>query len=267
MRHHEKTLGFYALEHRLQLYASGVQPMKSLALVFASMLATTPAFAEESTEIQQTRVTSTNTNTSSSTSQAPGQAAPGTVVRRTEIREAEVSESSFQSEALGIKLQLGATDVADIGARGAIGLTFDINFLSRLQASEEGKPYFGLSLGAIYSHLGFPSSDFLGLNGPGGTDQGTHLLELPLNLKVGYTIGDIFRPSIHGGLNAVYLSSSQSFTAVTVSADRWDLSPNLGADLEFGIGKNVALMLRPDWTFLDEDTLFTGTLGLSFPIS
>ena len=37
-----------------------------------------------------------------------------------------------------------------------------------------------------------------------------------------------------------------------------------GGDVEFGLGRKISLLLRPDFTITPGDSFFSGTLGLGF---
>jgi hypothetical protein len=242
-------------------------PQASLAEAVTShtQVTTTPAApADDSDVVSQTQIDEIHAGGT----QAPGVAATEPRVDRTVVTERDMNQGGLRNEAVGIKPQFGVLSLND-ETRGVVGLSLDINVL-RKTGNEHGRPYLGPSFGVLYSHLGFPGSDFFGLNGPAGQDRGTHLLILPLNLKVGYTFSDAIRLAMHGGANVLYSNTSAGTSlgpvSLSVSDSSWSTHPNLGADLELGIGRNVSLLLRPDWTFSD-NTLFTGTLGIAFPIS
>lgn len=188
-----------------------------------------------------------------------------TVTRR---EEREISRGPLKDESFGIKPLVGvvAFDEAATGddtSRGAVGLLFDWNFLSGTHA------FFGPQFGGIYSHLGSPGSNFFGSDG-GAAQTGANLLQLPANLKLGANIGDRFRVALHGGANFVYRSINASMNlgrdADNTLSDNWSVFPNLGGDVEFGLGKSVSLMLRPDWTFTPGDDFFTGSVSLGIPL-
>jgi hypothetical protein len=218
------------------------------------------------TEVKHVRVQTQNPDAPTD-AQSAGTASDEATVERTVVTERQPERGGLRDEVVGIKPQFGVLTVND-ETRGAAGLTVDVNLLRDAQTAP-GRPYFGPSVGAIYSHLGYPGSDFFGLDSPIG-DRGTHLLMLPVNLKAGYTFGNSIRLAAHGGASVMYANTGQSASLgpVTVSADSssWNVDPNVGADVELGLGRHVALQLRPDWTFSD-NTVFTGTLGIAFPIS
>jgi hypothetical protein len=231
--------------------------------------------AQDGTEIQsQTQIERVRVGTSSAPQlepTAPDATAPG--IERTTITERRAPEGGLREEAVGIKPQFGFLTVEDAfgetNTRGVVGMTIDANLLKRAR-TEGGKPFLGPSFGVLYSHLGRPGADFFGNNAPSGTGRGTHLILLPLNLKAGYTFSDAIRLAVHGGMTALYTNtSSEDGVAVGLdpSTDSWSTRGNLGLDVELGIGRNVSLLLRPDWTFGELSTVFSGTLGLGFPIS
>jgi hypothetical protein len=207
--------------------------------------------------------------------QLAGEAAPSDTVERTEITRKDVEPSAFRNEAVGIKPQFGLIALDDLSGDGNTravgGVILEANLLGRAK-TEGGKPYFGPAVGLLYSHLGSPGGDFFGTNSPSGNDRGTHLLILPINAKVGYTFSDVARLSLHGGATALYNNvSRQSAAAVggplSTSDSSWSARPNVGLDLEFGVGRNVGILLRPDWMFLDGRSAFTGTIGLDIPLT
>jgi hypothetical protein len=190
---------------------------------------------------------------------------------QTVISEKKPSEGGLRDEAVGINPQFGILsldNLVDDGQTRAVGgLTVDINVLRRVN-TEGGRPFFGPSTGVLYSHLGTATSNFIGTDGTGGRDDGTHLLLIPFNLKAGYTIGDVFRPSVHAGGTLLYNNRPSVPTGIQATTDSTTtVRVNVGLDFEFGLGKSVALMLRPDWIFAEDNTIFVGTLGLVFPIS
>lgn len=195
---------------------------------------------------------------------------PQTNYEQTIITEKQPSEGGLRDEAVGINPQFGVlsldNSLNESQTRGVAGLIIDINGLRRV-GTESGRPFLGPSLGVLYSHLGTATSDFFGTNSNDGRDNGTHLLLIPFNLKAGYTIRDVFRPSIHGGGTLIYNNLPSLATGIQVSDSSTTFRANVGMDFEFGIGKSVALMLRPDWVFTSDNTIFVGTLGVVFPLS
>ena len=96
---------------------------------------------------------------------------------------------------------------------------------------------------------------------------GSNILLFPVNAKIGYNITDNFRTSIHGGGNVLYRSAANVMNLGASSVNsgsnsNWSMFPNAGVDLEFGMGTNVALLIRPDMTFTPGHDFFTGTVGL-----
>lgn len=183
-------------------------------------------------------------------------------------------KDGLDDQIVGITLQAGMINVEDAGGdsntRGVAGLSVDGNFLAGVP-TRTGKPFFGPSIGVFYSHLGQPGANFFGLNSPGG-DEGADLLFIPLNLKAGYTFSDVVRLSAHGGVSIDYINSARrvgvgGVTVATFRDDDWDTNPNVGADVEIGLGQDVLFLIRPDWTFREAGTAFTGTLGIGFPLS
>jgi hypothetical protein len=92
-----------------------------------------------------------------------------------------------------------------------------------------------------------------------------------MDIKAGYTFKDIFRPSVHAGATLIYntlQASGAPPTGIEVSSTTsTSVHPNIGLDFEFGVGRSVALLIRPDWVFAPNTAIFTSTFGLTFPIS
>ncbi len=181
----------------------------------------------------------------------------------------EVSDKTLKDEIVGVKPQLGALVFKDsLGgdtSRFAGGFTVDMNLMSWID--RDMRDWFvGPSSGLIYSHLGAPDSNFFGTNSSAQSGGGSNFFIVPINLKAGYTFGRDFRASIHGGGNLLYRSVANSLSlgdsSVGTGSDT-TLFPNVGADFEFSLGRNVALMIRPDLTITPGDEFFTGTLALS----
>ncbi len=178
------------------------------------------------------------------------------------------------SEAVGINPLFGilalSRNNASTDTRGVAGLTVDVNLLNKLKPTDTGKPYLGPTFGVLYSHLGTVGGDFFGLNGPSGNNNGTHLLLFPLNIKAGYTFSNVFRPSVHGGATLLYNNTqvaNATPTGVQINNSSLTAHPNVGLDLELGLGQSISLIARPDWTITSSTTIFTASFGLVFIIS
>ncbi len=190
------------MEHRLQ--PRRLMKHVSFALLGVGLLAMqVPAWAEEATT---TETRQTDVQRVQQTTPVPATPVPDTV-QRTTITEKKPNEGGLRNEAVGIKPHVGilslSNSLGNTDSRALAGLMVDVNGLRRLNM-EGGRPYLGPSVGILYSHLGAAGSDFFGLNGAGGNQSGTHLLLIPFNIKAGYTVSDIFRPSIHVGGTLVY---------------------------------------------------------------
>lgn len=185
----------------------------------------------------------------------------------------ETTRGYLNSEVIGMKPQVGVLifkdQLANSSVRAVYGATVDANLAPGFNAGWSNF-FFGPSTGVIYSHLGDPGSNLVGTNSDIAAGAASaNLVVIPANLKVGYNFNERFRLSAHGGGNAVYRSVSSSLflgDSSAVGGSVWRLFPNVGGDIELGIGKHAALMLRPDWTITPGDTFFTGTLAFSIPI-
>jgi len=206
--------------------------------------------------------------------QEPVSGEPGVAEMTTVVAEEEdVTRGALQKEVIGIKPQMGVVAFRDnLGtttSRLAGGFALEGNLAPALN-KDWSSTYIGLSSGLIYSHLGDPTSNFVGANpGVSTGGAGANLIIIPANLKIGRNISDSARLSVHGGGNVVYRSVANSMNLGASSGgtdSTWKLFPNVGADAEFAIGKSAALMFRPDFTLTPGDVLFTGTVAVGIPL-
>ena len=186
----------------------------------------------------------------------------------------DMTRGMLKNEVVGIKPQVGVmvfTDpiVGNNTSRAVYGFTTDVNFAPAI-GSEMSNWFVGPSTGLIFSHLGAPGSNILGTNSNSGFGGSSNFFYIPANLKLGYNFTDAFRLGLHGGGNITYRSVANSlFLGASNSAgtdSTWNIFPNVGADAEFGLGQNVSLMARPDFTITPGNSIFTGTLALGIPL-
>jgi hypothetical protein len=286
------TLILPALACSSKAWADGTSSSNNTSTNSTTITQTQPdTSADDSDVVSQTEIKRVRTNDSNTQGvgqsvgndhQQAGVGAPGVAdssanssndtYERTEITEKRTSPSAFRDEAVGIIPQIGvlsftAPDGTGV-SRGLAGLTVDFNFLGRV-ATHPGKPFFGLTIGALYSHLGQPGGDFFGNNPPAGSifTSDTQFLLIPVDAKLGYTYSDILRFSLHAGANLLYYGSGGAPNPFTTDGSSgMNASPNIGMDLEFGVGRNVGILLRPDWT-LATNTIFVFTIGLTLPMA
>lgn len=178
-------------------------------------------------------------------------------------------DSALKNEAVGLKPQIGVMSFDNVvtgesEVRGAAGATLDFN-MTGLVRDEPSPLFVGLSTGALYSRVGAPGADFFG---SGGVGDAASLILIPANAKIGWNVSDGFRLGVHGGGNVIYRSNASTVAlgTTTGTGSDWSVFPNAGADFEFGIGRNTALILRPDVTFTSGDELLSGTLGFSIAL-
>jgi hypothetical protein len=89
-------------------------------------------------------------------------------------------------------------------------------------------------------------------------------------LKVGYSFTPNFRVSAHGGGNLVYQSivgtvnvnNSTVYAGTSNSRSSWNIFPNVGGDIEFGVAPDISILVRPDVTIASGTSPFTATVGL-----
>ena len=180
-----------------------------------------------------------------------------------EAQAVSLNKGTLKDESIGLKPEVGAflfqDNTANQTARGAIGVGFDANF-SHILSGVAQNTYFGISTGGLWSHLGASGSNFFGYNSPGGTTAGANLFMVPGDVKLGYNVQDNLRISAHGGVNLMYNSQPSSINWGSATSRNWNIMPNVGADIDFGLSKNVVLTLRPDWTFTPGVGIFTGII-------
>jgi hypothetical protein len=151
----------------------------------------------------------------------------------------------------------------DSTTRGAIGLHYDLN-MSNLVSSVSERLYFGPSFGGLYSHIGSSGSNFIASNSSNlDGNGGANLVEIPLEMKLGYNVTDNVRISAHGGGTLLYrsIADSMQIDGSNSSASNWKIYPAVGGDLEMALGGRITLDFRPDVTLTPINTLFTGALG------
>jgi len=185
----------------------------------------------------------------------------------------QVSNGALADEIVGIKPQVGIlayTDQLGNGtSRAAAGISLEMNAVPLVDNTLK-QWYIGPSTGFIYSHLGAASSNLFGTNSDSSLslDTGANMVLIPVDLKVGYAFADNLRVSAHGGGNVFYVSDDNAINTGTtpVGASRWSMYPDVGADLEWGVAKNVSLLLRPDLTFTPGSDIFAGMIGVGIQL-
>ncbi len=187
----------------------------------------------------------------------------------------EVTRGYLANETVGIKPQLGLMVFTDQNgnstSRAMGGFTVDGNIATMIDKNWNNI-FIGPSSGFLFSHLGQTGSNFVGTSADitGMGDPGSNIFLIPANLKLGYNITDNLRVAGHGGGNVTYRSVANSLNlgaSSSLPGSVWRIFPNVGGDLELGLGKHAALMLRPDWTLTPGDSIFTGTIAFNFPIT
>lgn len=191
----------------------------------------------------------------------------GTASGTTTQSESEVSQGLIQNEVFSVKPQLGAMvfdDGTGTTTRGTGGFMLDWNLAETILPDNMSGWYVGPSAGLLYSHMGAPGSNFIGTDSP-TTGVDGNFFAVPVNAKIGYAVTDNFRVGVHGGGNWVYRSAANSVILGDesfASGSTSDIFPNVGADIEFGLGPNTLLSLRPDIILGSQDNIFSGTVGL-----
>jgi hypothetical protein len=177
----------------------------------------------------------------------------------------------LSNEKLGIIPQIGFMSYSDFQgnstSRAAYGATIDFNFP---MFASGGAVSTGFETGIFASHLGAATSNLFGSNAnqsvTSNNSPGANLLLFPVDFKLGYVFNDMMSLGAHGGLNFTYRTignatffGSNSNTTGPV----WRPYPNVGADLQVQLVKNMAFIIRPDVTITPGNDLFTGTIGLN----
>lgn len=214
---------------------------RTITLALTGLLAATAAWAQDDNSANTATTTTTTT---------------------------EVTHGYLRDETVGLKPEVGLMAYTDAfgnsTSRLAVGFDLDWNIL-RAVDPEEGDTFFGIDTGFIYSHMGSPTSNFWGSSATTIQDAGANMFLIPADLKLGYAFADKYRLSIHGGGNITYRSVASSLYLGDSSfqpGSVWRIFPNVGADLEIAMGRNAAILLRPDVTLTPGNTIFTGMLAL-----
>jgi hypothetical protein len=254
-----------------------------LSLMLSTVVLGTAAWAQDyqasenvSSEYDSTSVpqsageTSDQTTTDQNSFQAPGTTDDTSLA--TTAESSEVTRGYLSNELVGVKPQVGVIAFTDqLGnsqGRAAYGFTLESNIAGMVGLDKS--IYMGPQTGFIFSHLGEPSSNLFGADSdtPVGA-AGSNMFFIPANLKVGYNVTDRFRVGAHGGGNVVYRSVASAMNLGDSSAQDgsvWRIFPNVGGDVEYAVGPNLAVMARPDVTLTPGDTIFTGTVALNLAL-
>ena len=186
--------------------------------------------------------------------------------------EARPNSGTLKGEVVGIKPQVGVAtfnqkSISGGDARAAYGLTLDFNVINMMSNPSDSMQswYIGPSTGFLYSNIGGPGANFFASSSNAGPSS--NVFQIPADLKVGYNFGQSARLSLHGGGNIIR-RSDVSLVAIgtpnpAASGSDTTIFPNVGADVEFGLGKNFGLLIRPDLTLTKGPNVYTGTIGLS----
>ena len=225
------------------------------AFLLAALIAATPCFAED------------------------------TVQPTTAAQASDVTRGYLNNQTFSFTPQLGAltygTPFNGTQARGVIGIGVDLNFLNALTPPDQrygawSHVYIGPQSGFFFAHTGSASAGFVG-TGATTTDiyANAGYMWIPVDLKIGYAFSDNFRISVHGGGNVVYqtvsgtvnVGNSTVFSSTTASNSSWNIFPNVGGDVEWGIGRDISILIRPDVTIASGTSPFAGTVGLGIALS
>lgn len=137
----------------------------------------------------------------------------------------------------------------------------------------------GPSIGALYSSVG--AGDFFSGVSMANNE---YIFQLPGNLKATFSPDptDRLQLGVHGGANIIRSSSGVINTGGVAGGpgvfggsganlgsnpgSSWDVHPNVGGDIDFALGTNADLTLRPDVTFMPNFNMLTATVGLGLKL-
>lgn len=176
----------------------------------------------------------------------------------------------LMDERASVKAMVGAISYADPSgtttARNALGIDGEINLAGFWSADSVKMYYLGVSSGMYYSHLGTTGSNFWGTSGGFTSSQGSNLVLVPVDIKLGIHLAEIVRLSLYGGGNVMYRSVKSTFQtggdSLGVANSDWSFYPNVGISAEVAVAQGVDLIARPDVTITPGVAVFDGTVGV-----
>ena len=193
----------------------------------------------------------------------PDQQEQQSITQETTVHE----DQTLRDERFSITPQVGALSFTNRNnaytSRAMAGVGLNFNLVPLLASVDNRDLYLGVTTGGLFSHSGNESGNFFGNNS--GTSDGSNVIIIPADAKIGFNLTPGFRMSAHGGGNIVYRSVASAINLGYESSNAndsvWRIYPNVGADADVQVGKNISLSLRPDLTFTTGTTLFAATLG------
>lgn len=151
------------------------------------------------------------------------------------------------------------------------GVMLDFNALNTPWAK------IGPSVGALFSSTD-TGNFFSGVS----TGNSNNIIQIPANLKATLNplSSDRLDVGVHGGVNIVRSNGGQLATTGpfggagssfggnlgSTAGASWDAHPNVGADLDYSLSKNVGVSFRPDLTMMPNFNMETLTLGLALQL-
>lgn len=197
----------------------------------------------------------------------------------TTVTEKDLNTTGLNNQIFSVTPQVGAMHLRDTDGnvlnRGVAGLTAEFNgtgVVNQTFGRGATNIYSGITTGLFYSHVGTASSTgIFGANNAGTNPaaDGTHLLMIPANLKVGYSFGNLLL-GVHGGGNVFYRSIARTAAVGQVPNSTgnsdWSILPNIGFDVQYNVNRQIAVLLRPDWTMAGSNSIVTATLGATLSI-
>ena len=187
---------------------------------------------------------------------------------------AQAQRTETEAEQMGEDTEIGVTNFALRPSAGAVffegqerfagGVLMDFNVVSL--------PWMklGPATGALFSSNTGGGDFFGGVS----TNNNNYFFQIPANIKATFAPDPARRLQlgVHGGANVIRSSAAAGTfgggdtVATTDTGSSWDVHPNVGGDIDFALGTNVDLTLRPDVTFLDDFNMVTTTLGLALKL-
>ena len=126
----------------------------------------------------------------------------------------------------------------------------------------------GFETGLLYSHLGAPTSNFIGTNPstPGGSGANAYLI--PGTITLGYRLSDRSTVGLKLGTQLLHQSVANSINTgrTSTGGSSWDFFPSIGANAGYALGQRVGLSLRGDYIPTPAQDLFNATLGATIAL-
>jgi hypothetical protein len=127
----------------------------------------------------------------------------------------------------------------------------------------------GVEVGLAHSHVGAPSSNFIGRNASSGGITGANAFLIPINATLGAKFGRGYT-DLHFGMDALYRSVANSMNVGRgdgTNASSTDLFPDVGITLGWEATRVIGVTVRGDYIPTPGNDMFSATLGATFPLA